>query len=58
MTQLRVHEPAKAYCAKRLAAGDTRTEAIRRLKRRLARTVFNILKTNPSTATGALPVAA
>jgi transposase len=58
VTQLRVHEPAKTYCAKRLAAGDTRTEAIRRLKRRLARTVFNILKTNPSTTAGALPAAA
>jgi transposase len=58
ITQLRCHEPAKAYYAKRLAAGDTRTEAIRRLKRRLARTVFNTLKTNPSTATGALPAAA
>ena len=58
ITQLRCHEPAKAYYAKRLAAGDTRTEAIRRLKRRLARIVFNTLKTNPSTATGALPAAA
>lgn len=58
ITQLRCHEPAKAYYAKRLAAGDTRTEAIRRLKRRLARTVFNTLKNNPSTATGTLPAAA
>ena len=52
ITQLRCHEPAKAYYAKRLAAGDTRAEAIRRLRRRLARTVFNTLKNNPSTATG------
>ena len=52
ITQLRCHQPAKAYYAKRLAAGDTRTEAIRRLKRRLARTIFNTLKNNPSTATG------
>jgi transposase len=58
ITQLRCHDPAKAYYAKRLAAGDTRTEAIRRLKRRLARTVFNTLKNNPSTATGTLPTAA
>ena len=58
ITQLRWHDPAKAYYAKRLAAGDTRTEAIRRLKRRLARTVFNTLKTNPSTAARALPAAA
>ena len=59
ITQLRCHDPAKAYYAKRLAAGDTRTEAIRRLKRRLARTVFNTLKNTPMTATGtALPAAA
>ena len=58
ITQLRCHEPAKAYYAKRLAAGDTRTEAIRRLKRRLARTIFNTLKNNPSSATGTLPAAA
>jgi transposase len=58
ITQLRCHEPAKAYYAKRLAAGDTRPEAIRRLKRRLARIVFNSLKNTPSTATGTLPAAA
>lgn len=59
ITQLRCHDPAKAYYAKRLAAGDTRTEAIRRLKRRLARTVFNTLRNTPLTATGTvLPAAA
>jgi transposase len=59
ITQLRCHEPGKTYYAKRLAAGDTRTEAIRRLKRRLARTIFNTLKNNPSTATGThMPTAA
>jgi transposase len=59
VTQLRVHDQAQAYYAKRLAAGDTRTEAIRRLKRRLARVVFNTLKANPSNAPGlALPAAA
>ncbi|PZF79259.1 IS110 family transposase, partial [Jiangella anatolica] len=36
---------------KRIATGDTTTEALRALKRRLARTVFNTLKNNPSTAT-------
>jgi transposase len=59
ITQLRCHDPAKAYYTKRLAAGDTRTEAIRRLKPRLARTIFNTLKNNPSTATGTpMPTAA
>jgi transposase len=57
ITQLR-HEPGKAYYAKRLAAGDTRTEAIRRLKRRLAGTIYNTLKNNPSTATGSTAPAA
>ena len=59
VTQLRCYEPAQTYYAKRLAAGDTRTEAIRRLKRRLSRVVFNTLKTKPSTAPGiVLPAAA
>jgi transposase len=59
ITQLRWHEPARAYYARRLAAGDTRTEAIRRLKRRLARTIFNTLKNTPSTtASTSIPTAA
>jgi transposase len=58
VTQLRCHEPAKAYYARRLAAGDTGTEAICPLKRRLALTVLSNLKTNPSTAADALPAAA
>ena len=59
ITQLRCHAPAQAYYAKRLAAGDTRTEAIRRLKRRLARVVYQILKNTTSTpAKTLLPAAA
>jgi len=54
VTQLRLGGLGRAYYDKRLAAGDTSTEALRALKRRLARTVFNTLKNNPSTtsATG------
>ena len=49
--QIRLDGLGKAYYDKRLAAGDSTTEALRALKRRLARVVFNTLKNNPSTAT-------
>jgi transposase len=45
ITQIRLGGLGKAYYDKRLAAGDSPTEARRCLKRRLARTVFNTLKT-------------
>ena len=51
ITQIRLGGLGKTYYDKRLAAGDSTTEALRCLKRRLARTVFNTLKNNPSTAT-------
>ncbi|PFG39811.1 transposase [Georgenia soli] len=54
ITQIRLGGLGRAYYDKRLAAGDTRTEALRCLKRRLARVVYNTLKnpnTNQSTAT-------
>jgi transposase len=49
VTQIRLGGPGKAYYDKRLAAGNSKTEALRCLKRRLARIVFNTLKNNPST---------
>lgn len=59
VTQLQRPGLGRAYYDKRLAAGDSTTEALRCLKRRLARTVFNTLKNNPSSATGTgLPAAA
>lgn len=59
ITQIRLDGPGKAYYTKRLAAGDTKLEALRRLKRRLARTVFNTLKnTQPTTTTTTLKTAA
>lgn len=45
ITQARVHEPARAYLARKQAEGKSRREALRCLKRHLARTVFRILKT-------------
>ena len=43
VTQLRVHEPAKAYVAKKRAEGMSKTEALRALKRCLTRVVFKTM---------------
>ncbi|WP_306825318.1 IS110 family transposase [Nocardioides massiliensis] len=48
VTQIRLGGLGRAYYDKRLAAGDSKTEALRCLKRRLARVVFQTLKNNPS----------
>lgn len=50
VTQLRLDGLGKTYYAKRTKAGDTKTEAIRCLKRRLARIVYNTLKPSNSAA--------
>lgn len=44
VTQGRVHPPARAYLARKQAEGKSRIEALRCLKRHLARVVFQILK--------------
>jgi transposase len=47
VTQLRFKDSAgRAYYEKKISEGKTKTEALRCLKRRLARTVFNCLKTD------------
>lgn len=51
VTQIGRDTLGRVYYRKRLATGDSETEALRALKRRLARVVFNTLKNNPSTAT-------
>jgi transposase len=43
VTQLRVHPPAQAYLMRLQAAGKSKREALRVLKRRLVRVVFNLL---------------
>jgi transposase len=48
ITQARYHPAARAYLERKQAEGKTRREAIRCLKRILARTVFNTLKTSPA----------
>jgi transposase len=59
VTQIRLDGLGRDYYHKRLDAGDSSTEALRCLKRRLARVVFNHLKTDTSSAPGAcLPAAA
>jgi transposase len=47
VTQGRVHAPARAYLERKQNEGKTRREALRCLKRQLARTVFNTLKNEP-----------
>ena len=44
VTQGRIHPPARAYLARKEAEGKSRREALRCLKRHLARVVFRILK--------------
>jgi len=43
VTQIRMHGPAKDYIAKKRAEGNTKTEAIRALKRHITRVVFKTL---------------
>jgi transposase len=51
ITQGRYYEPAKLYLKKKEAEGKSRREALRCLKRHLARVVYKNLR-NPVTATG------
>jgi transposase len=44
ITQARYHQPARAYLARKQAEGKSRREALRCLKRHLARVVYRILK--------------
>ena len=47
MTQARVYGPARAYLERKQAEGKSRREALRCLKRQLARTVYTVLKSEP-----------
>jgi transposase len=47
VTQGRVYEPAKAYLERKQAEGKSRREALRCLKRQLARTIYTTLKSEP-----------
>lgn len=50
ITQLRMHDPAKTFVARKRAEGMSNREALRCLKRQLARRVFNTMRTTDSTA--------
>ncbi len=50
VTQIRLDGPGRAYYNRRRARGDTTMEALRALKRRLARVVFNSLQPHDTTA--------
>lgn len=59
VTQIRIpNSLGQAYYQRRRAQGDTTMEALRALKRRLARVVFNLLQPTTTNATGDLPAAA
>lgn len=58
VTQIRPDGPGRAYYQRRRAGGDTSMEALRVLKRRLARIVFNLLRPTDTVAPARLPTAA
>jgi transposase len=43
VTQMRIHDDAKAYLERRIGMGNTKTEAIRALKRKLSDVVYRRL---------------
>ena len=43
VTQIRIHGPARDYLERRIAMGNTKTEALRALKRRLSDVVYRAL---------------
>jgi transposase len=58
VTQTRLDGPGRTYYQHRLDMHDTKMEALRALKRRLARVVFNLLKPTHDAAAAPLPQAA
>jgi transposase len=58
VTQTRLDGPGRVYYQHRRSTGDTTMEALRALKRRLARVVFHLLRPTDHTAPACLPVAA
>ncbi|HKN95525.1 MAG TPA: IS110 family transposase [Pseudonocardiaceae bacterium] len=58
VTQIRLDGPGRAYFQRRRGNGDTTMEALRALKRRLARVVFNLLRPEGTVHPAARPAAA
>ena len=56
---VRIHEPAKTYLERRMVNGNTKTEALRALKRKLSDVVYRALLVDADTTeTAALEQAA
>ncbi|HVV86749.1 MAG TPA: IS110 family transposase [Kofleriaceae bacterium] len=55
VTQLRTHQPAKDYIARKLSEGKTKTEALRCLKRHLVRTIYTTMTTANANAPANAP---
>ena len=53
ITQMRIHEPARTFIARKRAEGMSNREALRCLKRQLARVVFNTMRTSQRPAAAA-----
>jgi transposase len=58
ITQIRLSGPGRAYLDHRIAQGDTRTEAIRALRRRISDEVFRRLRADEAARSSDLAVAA
>lgn len=58
ITQSRCHPPAQQLIARRIANGDTKRDAIRVLKRRLADVIYRTLHTDTQTKQTPQPIAA
>lgn len=58
ITQLRIHPPAQELVARRMAAGKSKTEALRILRRHLADIVYHRLNTTIGSTTTCQPAAA
>jgi len=58
VTQLRLDSLGRVYYQRRRGQGDTTMEALRALKRRLARVVFNLLQPDRTTLPNLLPATA
>ena len=57
ITQMRCHDDARAYLDRRITNGNTKTEALRALKRRLSDVVYRSLLADTQPATSATPLA-
>jgi transposase len=58
ITQIRLDGAGRDYFRRRITLGNTKMEALRALKRRLARVVFNLLQPSAAAPPAALPAAA